>query len=402
MCKRTIGVGWAVATVAMLSCGGSTDGGGGGGGASTDGGGGGGGASTGGGGGGGGASTDGGWGGGGAPAIPIDQLPAKIAQMQCGVVQACLGEAYELLLPGMDCETMFGRQVEDGDWTNIRKAIDEGRVVYHGDKAQACLDAWAAMGCDTVVNRAPDICEEALTGTVDDGGDCTVDAECKGRLFCKSDGACPGKCSALLGEGAACHDSDECESGLACDDTLQKCARPGKKGDACGAGKPDCMLGLLCLGASQTASGTCKELSEVFSEPAGSSCDIEHGPWCAIGSSCVVESWTANGPKATCKAPVGTGATCGVGVPNQCPADEYCNADLAHGSFTGTCTALPKAGEDCVLMAGMTPCAPYHVCDSTGKCRLLQRLGAACQEDVECYSENCVGGVCTATNACTD
>lgn len=337
----------------------------------------------------------------GGTSVPLSDAIEAVIDVQCNAILTCAGDLAELWLAGMDCDTYFGNSFRDGQWPLIEEAVADGSIIYDGTKIQACLDAWEALGCDIFVMREPPVCEEALQGTVDVGGDCTLNAECKGPTFCKSNDGCPGTCTARLSEGSACSESDQCEAGLTCDDLLGECVVPSPAGEPCKAGQPDCEFGLLCTGNEDTTPGTCMEMADVLVNGNGESCGFDSASWCEKGLSCVLVNWTASGPEATCQAVVASGATCGIGIPNQCPADEYCNADpQGTGSWTGTCVPLPTDGEPCADYEAGATCAPYHVCDTGGTCRQLQRLEGTCAEDATCYSDNCEAGECAPLNAC--
>jgi hypothetical protein len=77
----------------------------------------------------------------------------------------------------------------------LPSAVDAGRVKYHGTKTQKCLDDIAAGDCTTLSRREPESCQAALEGTVKEGEDCTLDAECVGDQYCKRGDSCPGKCA---------------------------------------------------------------------------------------------------------------------------------------------------------------------------------------------------------------
>lgn len=368
---RTLGYGLLAASLAIGACGGDSEDGDGGGGS-----------------------------GGGSAGMPLDDVLPAIVELQCNAIDSCASDLMSIYLSGMQCEDYFGRMFEDGDWPNIVKAVEDGRIVYHGDKAQACLDAWAALGCDMFTMRAPSICDETLEGTVEEGGACTLDGECKGPFFCKVEGSCPGVCTARQGEGAACKSDDACQDGLGCDEGLDECVKPGTSGDACEQGEPGCVLGYMCLGAEEGTPGTCKDTSEILVGKEGEACDFEGGSFCEPGLSCVLEDWTSSGAVSNCRAQVASGGTCGIGIPSHCPAGEYCDADPQQtGSFEGQCVALPGDGEPCAG-AVFQSCQPYHACVND-VCRQLQRLDGSCATDDECYSGNCETGSCAATNACT-
>jgi hypothetical protein len=117
----------------------------------------------------------------------------------------------------------------------------------------------------------------------------------------------------------------------------------------------------------------------------------------------VLEAWTAAGPQATCKPVVGSGTACGLGIPNQCPTSDYCNADpQSGGSFEGVCVPLPADGAPCAAREIPPRCAPYHICAASGRCQQMQRLGGACATDTECYSNNCDGSTCSPEAYCPE
>ena len=338
----------------------------------------------------------------GTSGMPLDDVRDALVELQCNAIDSCASDLMSIYLSGMDCESYFGRIFEDGEWSNMVKAVEDGRIVYHGDKAQDCLDAWAALECDMFTKRAPDICNDALEGTVDEGGSCTLNGECKGSLYCKVSNDCPGVCAPREDAGASCKSDDACKDGLTCDDSLEQCVQPGTSGDACDQGEPECLLGVMCVGADEDdgTPGTCKETSEVFTGKQDEPCDFEGGTYCELGLSCVLENWTASGAEANCRTTADSGGTCGLAIPSHCPAGEYCNADpQTSGSFEGQCVPLPGEGEPCAT-TGFQTCQPYHVCVND-VCHELKRLDGSCGADDECYSDNCESGVCTATDACT-
>ncbi len=345
---------------------------------------------------------DGGGGGGGGGSVTIDELPAGFAGAMCAALDECMGALVDVFLGGNDCVTQFQNGFEDAAFQNLKDAIDAGRVVYDPAKAGDCIDAIEALGCGALGNQLPDVCEEALAGTVAEGGDCGLDQECVGDAFCDRAGdACPGTCTARSAAGAECGSDDHCQSGLVCGDS-SRCVEPAGPGETCeGASAPDCEVGLLCIGSDGDTPGTCRGIDEVLVGDAGDACDFESGMLCREGLSCVVQGFTPGvGPELTCAAEVGAGAACRVGVPDQCPAGQYCaGTDLMTLMFEGTCAPLPGDGEPCaggLLGAG---CAGGHACIED-TCRLIQRNGGSCTDDGQCYSGNCEGGACVPDAAC--
>jgi hypothetical protein len=339
---------------------------------------------------------------GSGPTVPLEDVPDMLIGLQCEMLMECAEELIQIYMPGVDCETMFGLQFRDSDWFNIEKGINEGRIIYHGDKAQDCIDAWRELQCDVFESRQPPVCEETLEGTVEQGGYCIIHAECIGNHYCKADGACPGNCAPRESEGSPCGDDDACKDGLYCDPMLG-CARYGKENSPCGGGQhPECALGTFCFGATDTSSGLCRPFEEVFAGGLDDSCNLDGGPLCKAGLSCVIATNPSGPPGSTCREKVGLNAPCGFGLPSQCPPTQYCDANVNLGVLEGKCVPLPGEGAPCVSWAPIQQCMPYHVCDEAGLCREMQRIGGPCSVDGVCYSEHCDGQSCAPNSACIE
>lgn len=335
--------------------------------------------------------------------IPIEELPGEIAGVYCAEILPCLGPLEGLFLNGVDCEESFTAQFEDSEVLRWQAAIDAGTVVYHADKARACLDAFAGAGCDIPSTRTPPECEEALEGTVATGEDCNATIECAGVAYCKFETACPGACAPLEAAGASCDQDDNCADGLSCQ--AGECAAPAGEGDACGtADDPDCSLGLLCLGGDQQAGtpGTCQPVQDVLIGGEGDTCDpIGGGPLCEEGLSCILDSVTPGTFDLVflCAQPVGSGEACKAGFPEQCPEGEMCDADPEQGRVEGTCVSLPDDGEPCANALLGAGCAPGLTCVGD-QCTQIARIGEACAADDGCYSNTCDGDTCAEPSDC--
>jgi hypothetical protein len=280
----------------------------------------------------------------------------------------------------------------------VPNAVDAGKVKYHADKVQKCLDEIAGGDCDTLANREPESCKAALEGTTKVGADCTLDFECAGDSYCKVGAACPGKCAAFEQAGGACTSNDNCANGLKCGESGH-CVAPAKKGEACQQGEPDCADGLLCLGQDEKAKtpGTCYSIDEALAGKKDDACSVD-GKLCGSGLACEITSVTPVG--GTCVVKVASGAACHAAFPDECPDDEHCALPALNPLGAGKCTAKPKAGEACAAGLGAaTICAPYTRCDD-GKCREIAHAGETCHVNDTCYSGSCVDGACVTGNSC--
>ena len=352
-------------------------------------------------------------GGGATPTGPaLADLPAMLAAADCAAAKACYGAAFDLLLGGQDCVDRFTKIIENSDFGRLQGEVDAGKVVYHPENAQGCLDAYTNGGCAVLSSHEVDACLATLDGTVALGGACTYGYECQGKAFCKADTTCPGVCSTRLTAGQACKVDDDCQDGLACPAKTHVCTPPATLGQACkGTTAPDCQAGLFCYGNDDQkgTAGTCKTYADTFAGKANDACSLDgkSGPLCGAGLSCAFQSVDAQGLHASCVAPVASGAACQAAIPSMCPSGEYCNVPpLGSGGgvkLDGTCTKLPADGEACAkALAAIQTCAPGAVCDAGGTCRAIQANGGTCAADDQCWSASCQSGACAAHSACTD
>ena len=335
-----------------------------------------------------------------AESVPLAQLPTEYAAALCAAADACLGPLVPVFLPGGDCETPYEGRIANAVLPLFEAAIARGTLGYDPALMPACLDAIAAGGCDTLAGGLlPAACDAAVAGTVAVGGACDLDVECLDDAACVQDAVCPGTCTARGGPGRSCTRTEECQRGFVCDSTT--CTAPPTDGQACkGPSAPDCRVGLICVGGSATRQGTCHTQANIFTAAVGATCDLQAGPWCQAGLSCVVDSIpTPGSPTLLCARPVASGAACKGGIPDQCPGEEYCTARLAMGMIDGTCAPLPVGGEPCATRLAGPICAAGYTCVSS-LCRPLQANGGACGDAAECYGGVCTSGVCVAPTLC--
>ncbi len=111
----------------------------------------------------------------GGKAIPLADLPPKLAQALCSVYERCYGPVFELFLNGADCLRTTEERIRNGTFPMLQGEIDQGRLAYDGSKAQACLDSLGARSCAEIMERDSSECLAALDGTVPLGGECRLD-----------------------------------------------------------------------------------------------------------------------------------------------------------------------------------------------------------------------------------
>jgi len=345
-----------------------------------------------------GGSTGGGTGGTDPGSQPIGdtslaKLPEAFAAAICDALEACVGAAKLAdLMEREPCATRVAGQLRATDFAYMDVAISAGRVLYDATKLAECQDGIRALKCTVLSHSYPQACVDVLEGNVALDGECVSSAECSGTAFCSSSDTCPSKCTARFAAATACTSDGQCDEDLLC--LGGKCTMPGGDGATCaGTSGKFCALGLNCVGATDTVSGKCASNASVQVGAVGDVC-LPGGKLCKEGLSCVYDGKSAF----VCEAAVDSGAACHLGLPGQCPRDEYC--DATEVTAKSTCKKLPAAGKPCAL-AGL--CAGGTACVTGGPaptCRTIEDNGAACTADAACRSGSCTAGKCTPPKAC--
>ena len=321
----------------------------------------------------------------------LAELPEQLAMGLCEALASCLGTTLsELAFDGAACVPRTIAELEDGDFVFMQASIDAGRLRFDPTALGQCVDDYGALGCGLLAARPPASCESALHGQVALGGACVIDDDCAGTAFCDRSAACPGACTALLAAGGDCDRNDQCQGGLQC--LAGKCGRAALATEACeGGAAPECELGLVCIGqdSATNRAGSCRTQASLLVKAAGEPCDVNGGTWCQPGLACVVDVLNDNGtPTLTqvCRARVASGQECHTSlVPQQCPAGEYCPADL-DPEYTANCAPRPGLDQPCGVF---NTCAPDLTCDGT-RCRATRRrIGSACRDDGDCLTHRC-------------
>jgi hypothetical protein len=240
------------------------------------------------------------------------------------------------------------------------------------------------------------------------GGECTLHEDCEGDSFCDKGeiATCPGTCKPLRPANAECFHNDdaECSDGLVCAND-GKCHPLGGPSAPCGGTNPSCKPGLYC-DDENAMPRLCIAYASLYSVAEGEECDINAGPLCQPGLVC--ESTSSVSTAGVCRATVAEGETCKRAVPNQCPIDQYCDAE--EPGMDGTCVDRPGDGEPCLVRS--QPCAAEHlcICDdelcaetelADGTCLARSGPGEACVAGAQCYGGECgTDGTCTEALQC--
>lgn len=328
-------------------------------------------------------------------------------QQQCGLLAP-----YQVDMCKAEAATRIGP-------TDVKKAVDAGRLVYDADLARQCVNGIAQSPClqGDLSDDVQATCNAALKGTVQKGAACSFYFECAAGTCGGTDSnTCPSTCPTDVlsegaecslirgpqcdtraglrcsgsvcvkpaGQGAACVDNLGCASGFICVDS--KCAPLAKEGGGCSE-DASCAVGLFCQDnhcAVRKAEGQRCSVGPDEVDPALRGAQCQDGLLCKGGG---LDS-QGNPIPGTCSKPSAEGGAC-VTIAD---ASDY---------LTGCLSGLNCVNGACVLPAVSGPCASFSdcrpgvaYCADDGTCQPLRDNGAACDIPPQCKSRNCADGVC--------
>lgn len=254
-----------------------------------------------------------------------------------------------------DCKA--STSLETNTFLTLIESAKSGTVTYNEEQASACLDSFRARTCKFEgFHSENDPCDSMFTGTIAQGGACTISAQCAGGASCEQTVqdcdrdamCCPGTCGAPSVEvaaGAMCGENDICPFN-------QYCKLP--------------------------ATGNVGTCTALISSP-GAACDDFFS--CVNPMIC---NLFAEMP--TCEMPVGTGETCNPDGIAPCVVDQdHCD------DVSMKCVGPLADGAACEFSS---ECAPDSSC--AGTCQPNVAAGGACSETTaDCLgSLECTGGTC--------
>jgi hypothetical protein len=333
--------------------------------------------------------------------LPLSDYPRAFVAATCARLRTCSAAAFDISFAGFDCVEVLGPSFDDTIAEQFLDALDRGTLTYDPRLARACIEAARSVSCDApLLTFDLGECYDAFSPP-EDVTDCHFDLECGRNRYCDTRAGCPGTCVPRDEVGQPCLDDATCGYGLSCrgpDAASQVCVPLAEAGDACGGEAGVCAADHFCLGLRPLRGevGRCVPVEEAFSAREGEACNLFEGPYCALGLSC---GRTAIETGICTRHPVASGGACSAGIPDMCPAGEYC-LPSGVGVPEGTCVPLPREGEGCVFDIAVVRCAAGHRCVDE-VCRVVGRLGDACASGDECVSRYCAGGVCTAPDCIT-
>lgn len=334
--------------------------------------------------------------------LSVTDVAAAIRTIDCDEL-VC----QEVLAPSMLVDCSFWLKA-DSYWIPAPPPYEvsagAGRLAVDQIKAQACLDAvaaldptkcWGVDGSTKAVDDAKVLCESAFVGLVLTGGACYYTKECANGWCDSWDGSCPAKCVPLKQAGDLCQGDEECGSGLVCRNGMCQSPPPaGEKGASCDPADP-CVAGLRC-----TINGKCDD------SPAPNGTPCRDNSACAAGSYChrdpsglvqdTCEPRAALGqpcdPRQELLSGVCEGRTVCVGTAVFCGGDTSCQKP-------GICATFSDVGGTCDPTQTVTGCFSDLVCDpKTSTCVGPSGLGElegadGCEPDLisdEKYPSHCV------------
>ncbi|MDX2023353.1 MAG: hypothetical protein SF187_24170 [Deltaproteobacteria bacterium] len=323
--------------------------------------------------------------------VPLTELAAQMAAVECAVRPQCTGRPLEAT--DQDCVTQTTARLQSTVVAQVADAVARGTAVYDERGAWNCVAALKAAGCARFGTLLPESCLAAMGGVGAAGAACASEFDCRADHTCRTDVQCPGMCAPRGAAGADCGTDRDCAPGLRCPDIGGKCAVPLQGDKDCDLfGKP-CDFGLTCFSPTILETGRCVPVVRAWQSPVGEPCAILASFFCAPGLSCPVLSNVA-GEFPTCAPASASGGACVIGLPDPCPAAEYCAGSILEG--TGMCTPRVGRGAACVTSR---QCLLGDVCEK-GVCGPRQNLGGACETESGCWSRACVGGACVTPTLC--
>jgi hypothetical protein len=184
--------------------------------------------------------------------VPLDQLASLMGKVSCARIFSCCNtqeqnQQMSLFNPApkdqAECVTTVATILGQAE-SMEQQAVDAGRVLYHPDRAAACIKAMDGATCHDYftaqVSASSSECKHIFEGKVASGGDCLDDSECAGtNVLCQGKDPSKnvmGKCVASPSAGQACIEY-ACAEGLYCKADAQgnngTCTAQDAKGTAC-------------------------------------------------------------------------------------------------------------------------------------------------------------------------
>lgn len=216
--------------------------------------------------------------------VSVENFPRAAAKAYCGQVYKCCaaGEVADAGVVSPDeqsCNNNVGQQL-DGKTGLLKSEQSKGRLTYHGDVAQTCVDKLAALKCQELkvaATATPTECSTYAEPKTAIGGACQLTESCIGSWCAGATLTADGVCTAFIAAGQSCGSGSQCSSGTFC------------SGGTCTSLKAD---GAACTANFECSTGGCNDKN-----PDGGvgTCGVRGGS----GTTCfVTQGCSAAGPGA--------------------------------------------------------------------------------------------------------
>jgi hypothetical protein len=166
--------------------------------------------------------------------VSVESFPKAAAKAYCGQVYKCcamneVADAGAVSPDEATCNTNVSAQL-DGKTGLLKSEQSKGRLDYHGDIAQSCVDKLAALKCQELkvaATATPTECSTYAEPKTAIGGACQLSESCIGSWCSGATITADGVCTAFVPSGESCANGGQCISGTFCSGGI--CA--GKKAD---------------------------------------------------------------------------------------------------------------------------------------------------------------------------
>jgi hypothetical protein len=173
--------------------------------------------------------------------VSVDSFPDNAGKTYCKRVYECCSamETADAGAYGPDqpsCEKNVAQNFSSKTGL-IKSEQQKGRLTYHADRAQACLDKLAALKCQELkvaATATPTECTTYLEAKTALGAPCQLTESCIGAWCSGASVTADGTCTSFVPEGQNC-DAGTCATGTYCGGADRTCVKPKADGAECRA-----------------------------------------------------------------------------------------------------------------------------------------------------------------------
>lgn len=299
-----------------------------------------------------------------APSGPTAaQACGSSATTQCQKLMTCSATLFAERYP--DMPTCVSRLT-----ANCTTSLAAASTGNNASYVEACVAAYPAWACSDYLLgiNTPAACVPHQ-GMLANGAACAFSAQCQSTYCSVGTTSVCGTCTQEPRPGDSCA-TTSCGPNLNCTKAMT-CAAPAGSGAPCNTTDTPCQDGLVCVGSTASAMGTCQTAvatAGAACNPAnktGPSCDSRQGLSCNSMTK-VCDPVTPAAPSAPC------GTMNDDYIP--CAAEAFCNNAAG---MAGTCVPAAADGAACDTAAGPNCQLPAKCVTSSGTSGTCQLPGSA-------------------------